>query len=73
MIIVTSHDPNCLEAYLVTCQETIRPLLSIETGYTDRLVINKEDFDKLSIIDQVMLKAEAQGFVNGWNAKADER
>lgn len=69
MIIATSKFSECLVAYLSTCQEPLRSMMYVETGYTSRLVIDDEFSETLSDEQCDIMDANVRGFVMGWEAK----
>lgn len=71
MIIATTKFPNCLVAYLATCQEPLKSLLHVETGYNDRLVIDDAAWEIIPEDQRWLIQAYADGFIEGWEAKED--
>jgi hypothetical protein len=69
MIIATSKSSQCLVAYLSTCEEPLRSMLYVETGYTSRLVTDDASWETIPEGQADLIEAEARGFVSGWEAK----
>jgi hypothetical protein len=71
MILATSKSSKCLRSYLFICEEPLKSLLYVETGHSDRLVIDNEAWENFPEENKKIILVHIDGFVSGWEARED--